>query len=62
MVTFLVFIIATLEKGFGRRRLLDAKGPFGPFCFCFVKSLLGMERQWSREKLVILPTKLRSHV
>ena len=38
MVTLLVFIIATLEKGFGRRRLLDVKGPFGPFCFPWVTS------------------------
>ena len=29
MVTLLVFIIATLEIVFGRKKLLDAKGPFG---------------------------------
>ena len=29
--------------------------------FVVLKSLLEMERQWSREKLVILPPKPRSH-
>ena len=29
MIALLVFIIATLEIGFGRKKLLDAKGPFG---------------------------------
>ena len=29
MVALLVFIIAALEKVFGRQKLLDAKGPSG---------------------------------
>ena len=29
MVALLVFIIANLEVAFGRKKLLDAKGPFG---------------------------------
>ena len=29
MVALLVYIIATLEFVFGRKKLLDAKGPFG---------------------------------
>ena len=29
MVALLVFIIATLEIAFGRKKLLDAKGPSG---------------------------------
>ena len=29
MVALLVFIMATLEKGFGRKKLLNANGPFG---------------------------------
>ena len=29
MAALLVFIIATLEIVFGRKKLLDAKGPFG---------------------------------
>ena len=29
MVALLVFIIANLEVAFGRKNLLDAKGPFG---------------------------------
>ena len=29
MVALLVFIIATLEMVFGRKKLLDAQGPFG---------------------------------
>ena len=29
MVAFLVFIIATLEIVFGRKKLFDTKGPFG---------------------------------
>ena len=33
MVTLLVFIIATLEIVFGRKKLLDAKGPFGDNVF-----------------------------
>ena len=33
MVTLLVFIIATLEIVFGRKKLLDAKGPFGDDVF-----------------------------
>ena len=28
MVALLVFIMATLEKGFGRKKLLNANGPF----------------------------------
>ena len=33
MVALLVFIIATLEIVFGRKKLLDAKGPFGDNVF-----------------------------
>ena len=33
MVTLLVIIIATLEIVFGRKKLLDAKGPFGDDVF-----------------------------
>ena len=33
MVALLVFIIATLEIVFGRKKLLDAKGPFGDDVF-----------------------------
>ena len=33
MVALLVFIIATLEIVFGRKKLLDAKGPFGDSVF-----------------------------
>ena len=33
MVTLLVIIIATLEIVFGRKKLLDAKGPFGDNVF-----------------------------
>ena len=33
MVTLLVIIIATLEIVFGRKKLLDAKGPFGDEVF-----------------------------
>ena len=29
MVALLAFIMATLEIGFGRKKLLDANGPFG---------------------------------
>ena len=29
MVALLVFIIATLERVFGQKKLFDAKGPFG---------------------------------
>ena len=29
MGALLVFIMATLEKGFGRKKLLNANGPFG---------------------------------
>jgi len=31
MVALLVFIIATLERVFGRKKLFDAKGPFGDY-------------------------------
>ena len=33
MVALLVFIIATLERVFGRKKLLDAKGAFGDNVF-----------------------------
>ena len=33
MVTLLVIIMATLEIVFGRKKLLDAKGPFGDDVF-----------------------------
>ena len=33
MVTILVIIIATLEIVFGRKKLLDAKGPIGDDVF-----------------------------
>ena len=31
MFALLVFIIATLERVFGRKKLFDAKGPFGDY-------------------------------
>ena len=31
MVALLVFIIATLERVFGRKKLFDAKGPLGDY-------------------------------
>ena len=33
MVAFIVFIMATLEVVFGRKKLLDGKGPFGDNVF-----------------------------
>ena len=33
MVALSVFLIATLEIGFGRKKLLDVKGPFGDNVF-----------------------------
>ena len=60
MVTLLVFIIATLEKVLAEEDCWTQKAHLAHFVV--LKSLLGMERQWSREKLVILPTKPRSHV
>ena len=67
MVALLVFIIATLERVFGRKKLFDAKGPFGDYVIknparfklrtIFFHTKIGFCHYW-RYPLVLIGTRL----